>query len=371
MRLSLLLSIVTYIFLSTSCSTPAFQIKGSIPDAADLSVYFDKVNSITRTNSVVAKSQTNSSGSFKLALEAPPAKGTYRVRVGAKSVFLVIDGTEKDININGSLLDISKYEHKVTGSPLTEAFIQKNLESLNGTIPVSQLSEYAASQGDALVGMLIGTQRFQDLSFAPLHAKIANRLVKEYPDEPFSADYVNFAKQMNLSYQKQQAMNKVKIGELAPDIILPNVNGEEMKLSDLRGQVVLLDFWASWCGPCRRENPNVVRVYDKYNRDGFTVFSVSLDGLDSRTKARFPEDQIANQMRSQKQRWVNAIKKDNLKWDTHVSDLQKWESPAAAEYGVTSIPRTFLLDRDGRIAAINPRRNLEQAVTKILSGTPG
>ncbi len=158
----------------------------------------------------------------------------------------------------------------------------------------------------------------------------------------------------------------VRIGEMAPDISLPGVNGEHRKLSDLRGNVVLLDFWASWCGPCRRENPNVVRVYDQYNPKGFTVFSVSLDGLDSRTRQRYPEDQLENQMRSQKQRWVNAIKKDNLKWDSHVSDLKKWESQAAATYGVTSIPRTFLVDREGKIAAINPRRNLEEAVKTLL-----
>ena len=108
-------------------------------------------------------------------------------------------------------------------------------------------------------------------------------------------------------------------------------------------------------------------MYDKYNKEGFEIFSVSLDGLDSRTKRRYSEDQIDNQMRAQKQRWVQAIAKDNLKWDTHVSDLKKWESAAAAQYGVSSIPRTFLIDRDGNIAAINPRRNLEQAVTGMLT----
>ena len=132
-----------------------------------------------------------------------------------------------------------------------------------------------------------------------------------------------------------------QVGDEAPEIAMSNTKGKEMKLSDLRGSYVLIDFWASWCGPCRRENPNVVRAYQKYKKakfkdgDGFEIFSVSLD--------------------SDIPRWEAAIKKDGLNWKHHVSDLKKWDNEAAAMYGVSSIPMSFLVDPNGIIVAKNLR----------------
>jgi len=137
------------------------------------------------------------------------------------------------------------------------------------------------------------------------------------------------------------------VGEIAPDIMLKGVSGDTIKLSSLRGKVVLLDFWASWCGPCRQENPNVVRAYDKYVDKGFTVFSVSLD--------------------QDGEKWKQAIAKDNLKWSNHVSDLKGWSSSGASLYGVRSIPATFLLDKTGKIIAKNLRgEQLDEALKKLL-----
>jgi peroxiredoxin len=128
---------------------------------------------------------------------------------------------------------------------------------------------------------------------------------------------------------------KYAAGDMAPDIVMNDPSGVERKLSDLRGKVILVDFWASWCGPCRRENPNVVRAYAKYKDQGFEVFSVSLD--------------------SKADRWASAIEQDQLTWPNHVSDLKGWRNAAAQEYGISSIPHTMLIDRDGSILATHLR----------------
>lgn len=192
------------------------------------------------------------------------------------------------------------------------------------------VAEKQAFSAEIIKGMEVNLASYQLLSNVDtdmnidLKDSIASILNTRYPGRYYIEDLV-----ANIAKAKTTA-----IGKQAPEISLPNPDGQVVKLSSLQGQVVLVDFWAQWCKPCRQENPNVVAAYKKYKDKGFTVYGVSLD----RTKDK----------------WLQAIEEDGLTW-THVSDLKYFNSVAAETYGISSIPFSILLDREGKIIAKNLR----------------
>lgn len=166
------------------------------------------------------------------------------------------------------------------------------------------------------------------------------RLSKEYP-------WLAEAKQKRIDMANAEAIaKKTGIGAVAMDFTQNNTAGKAVKLSDYRGKYVLLDFWASWCGPCRAENPNVLDNYEKYHSKGLEILGVSLD--------------------DKKDAWLKAIKDDGLEW-AHVSDLKGWKNDVAKEYNIRAVPSNFLIDKEGKIVAVDLRgEELTQRLAEIF-----
>jgi thiol-disulfide isomerase/thioredoxin len=178
-------------------------------------------------------------------------------------------------------------------------------------------------------------------------------LDKRFPNTKMSRDFDDYYVKATTPAQSKSAQQRAQTGDthadvggIAPEVNLPTPDGKMVSLLSLRGKYVLLDFWASWCGPCRAENPNVVAAYNKYKNKNFIVYSVSLD--------------------NNRDAWMKAAKDDGMNW-IHVSDLKGWESVAARAYNIESIPSNFLLDPTGKIIARDLRGDaLEQQLQSIL-----
>ncbi len=187
--------------------------------------------------------------------------------------------------------------------------------------------------------------------------KVDSAIAINYSDLKHTRNFHDGIKSMKTNLEIQAKMdavkNNLKAGAEIPEIALEGPNGTVRKLSDLKGKVVLVDFWAAWCRPCRAQNPFLVKLYNDYKAKGFDVYSVSLDGL--------PQQQ------NPKEEWTGAITQDGLTWENHVSDLKGWDSQVVADFGFNGIPFTVLIDREGKIIAKELRGpELEEAVKAAL-----
>lgn len=219
-----------------------------------------------------------------------------------------------DRRAQGILSDINEY---------TKEYIDRNINSMAAMVALYQ----QISPGIYVINPETDIDYF---------LKVDSALFSLYPEsEPIANFHDQIVMLKESMVGQDEASTGLEVGSLAPDFTLPDKDGNEISLSSSRGKIVLLDFWAAWCPPCRQENPNLVSAYKKFSKDGFDIFQVSLDQT--------------------REAWLKGIKDDMLEEWIHVSDLKYWNSAVVGIYGIEGIPTNYLLDRDGKIIASNLR----------------
>ena len=336
-----------------------FNMKGKLANATAKKVFLDR--RMPQAHEILATADVKEDGTFELGATLPEP-GLYRLRVGAYALPLILEGNE-NMTLEAAIENEIVKHYKLENAPLSQS-----LEEwvVSGNFNPSNIKSYLdkADASNPFLNFYLMERLSFDTDFEYFET-VLKQMQSAYPN---SALTLALNADITTVKARKQAKN-IAIGEEAPDIRLPNVDGKELSLSSLRGKVVLVDFWAAWCGPCRRENPHVVRLYQKYKDQGFDVFSVSLDGIDDQTLMRMQHDPnaVKNAIDSQRRKWMDAIATDRLEWSNHVSDLRGWSSMAAVLYRVNSIPYTLLLDKKGKIIAMNLRgAQLEAKLAEIF-----
>ena len=226
---------------------------------------------------------------------------------------------------------------------IVTAFREKSVSLLKEN-KSSMVSIYLINQH-----LVPGLQLFEPAKNPELFYMVDSALYALYPESDLVLDLHSFVAGLRRSVTVGKRAGEPPVpGDLLPDIVLPDPDGDTLSLSSLKGRVVLVDFWAAWCPPCRDENPNLVRLYEMYHRKGFDIFQVSLD--------------------LRKEDWVEAIRNDRLGRWKHVSDLRYRDSEVVKQFGLTEIPASFLIDREGRVISVNLRgEELQKKLDELLA----
>ena len=377
----LLIIVSALIFSCNNKSKDQFTINGKIENAKDQKVYLEQLFFNEKDIAVVDTAEIKN-GKFVLTAKSEE-EGLYRVRLeqdNNASYLIINDQPEIDFSakvVNGSDDNFKNLKVETPGNKALKTLIVGLMENVaklenNGAIldslqnagndsllAIETVNQAKLNEGltSFLNGYVFNSEDPIVTIFAMANAstedkitiqKRVEHLTKKFPKHKGAQDiivaYNKFLAEMNKPKPAQP--EKPVVGNMAPDFTMNDTEGKPVSLSQYKGQYVLVDFWASWCGPCRGENPNVVAAYKKYKNKNFTVLGVSLD-----------EDKDA---------WMKAIQKDGLTWK-HISDLKGWQSAVVPVYGIEGIPYNVLLDPEGKILATELRdKDLDAFLSKTL-----